>query len=1232
MALPKFFTTTEQVIDLTQPELPLVKLMVANKTAFGGSSFKNHLVSEQIGGTSIISSVVGAENSVVYNTTTSIVPSMALLHNSHGNVVTPDFGAAITSSDQPFNFAGIALSTAPQSFGVWVKKNPTTSPSSRSYFDLAYMDDYQKVVLFGGVNSSLKLNDTWEWNGLEWLERETEDSPSARKEFAIVGATFSNVNSIFLFGGLNASNSSVDDTWKYTGTNWVQLSPATSPSARSIHAMAFDRNNEKIVMFGGYSDGYFHFDTWEYDGTTWAQVFPVNNPAGRAGHCMAYDSVRNKIVLFGGSTGSLNFFGDTWEYDGVNWVEVKIPGVLPPPRSEARLVFDESEKAVILFGGIAETGFELSDMWKYDGVAWIEITSTGPQPRASFGMTYDSSRDRIVLFGGIDHADREYGDTWEIVRQQHPVTVQTTGDGYVYYDASNGRPTPVVGDFLGPSSAYGTVTPIYDGYSPVFGIAIEGPVINPNDAPNPLLQTVNGFTVGMIKMRIRPFYGFIPPTSPTITNFYPSAAVVGSTVTIDGTVFVGTTEVVVDGYNASFSVISNNQLTFVVPAGAQQGAITVVNSQGNSTSLTDFSTLPKIISVGPSSGAEGDAVTITGYTLNYATSITFNGVNQPSFTVVSDSEITTTIPAGGTSGVIEITITYPSTDQYTATYDNFGVVEPPVITNIAPITGPVGSAAFTLLNGGINDSVTTITVDSTTGFLATGTLYIDAEQISYTGVTATTFTGCTRGINGTIAASHTDDAPVNSGNVNPAGYVSILGSGFLTAGSAADGYGVVQFVPVTTGSTLTARRIIFNNTTISVVVPNPGIPQPSKNYYIRITTNGGIATSSQEFTIIPIPKFLDAPGPTFLSQTDDAYGTAGDVVRIFGDYGFTGLSRVLFDGYSSPSIKFINDGYITAVVPTVSSVEDVTGPISVTSTGGTKSTADTPTTNPVNFTILQTPAITSISPTSGKTGDTVTILGTNLLAVSSVKFDGMSSTAVFSIVNSGKITVTVPAESSGITQSPSTGVITIHKGSFDAYSAQSFQYYPPPTISNYLPEAVNGVNAGYGTVVSISGTNLNQGGVPTITVGGVTATISTSSSISTTFTVPSGANNGVTLTTAGGSAIISPFVILKPVTITSFYTDWPYDHHAATDWYPSIIDVYGTNFTSSMYVYVTCPSLGGASRVVTYTFFSSTQFRFTAANLGDFSGRSCNINVITYFPGGSYSTFTTGLFIFSVVP
>ncbi len=71
----------------------------------------------------------------------------------------------------------------------------------------------------------------------------------------------------------------------------------------------------------------------------------------------------------------------------------------------------------------------------------------------------------------------------------------------------------------------------------------------------------------------------------------------------------------------------------------------------------------------------------------------------------------------------------------------------------------------TTLNGDINDSVTTITLTSSTGFSAAGTVRIGDELITYTGKSSNDLTGCTRGTNSTTAASHSSGTAVREATV-----------------------------------------------------------------------------------------------------------------------------------------------------------------------------------------------------------------------------------------------------------------------------------------------------------------------------------------------------------------------------------------------------------------------------------------------------------------------------------
>jgi hypothetical protein len=84
-----------------------------------------------------------------------------------------------------------------------------------------------------------------------------------------------------------------------------------------------------------------------------------------------------------------------------------------------------------------------------------------------------------------------------------------------------------------------------------------------------------------------------------------------------------------------------------------------------------------------------------------------------------------------------------------------------------------------------NTSTTPIQVASTAGFLSAGALIIDSELIMYTGKTATTFTGITRGAYGSTKASHTAGVYVAEAQPVPSSTTELVVS--LTATDTANG-------------------------------------------------------------------------------------------------------------------------------------------------------------------------------------------------------------------------------------------------------------------------------------------------------------------------------------------------------------------------------------------------------------------------------------------------------------
>ena len=175
------------------------------------------------------------------------------------------------------------------------------------------------IVLFGGYSgnpANLYLNDTWEFNGTNWQQVNTPQSPSGRNHHAMVYDSQRRV--VVLFGGRSAADPQLDDTWEYNGATWTQVSPAQSPGGRESHAMAYDGERHMTVLFGGTANGSDPLgDTWEYDGSNWIPASTVFHPSARFAFPMVYDSSRDKILLYGGGYGDGRFtiLGETWEFD-----------------------------------------------------------------------------------------------------------------------------------------------------------------------------------------------------------------------------------------------------------------------------------------------------------------------------------------------------------------------------------------------------------------------------------------------------------------------------------------------------------------------------------------------------------------------------------------------------------------------------------------------------------------------------------------------------------------------------------------------------------------------------------------------------------------------------------------------------------------------------------------------------------------------------------------------------
>jgi hypothetical protein len=467
-------------------------------------------------------------------------------------------------------------------------------------------------------------------------------------------------------------------------------------------------------------------------------------------------------------------------------------------------------------------------------------------------------------------------------------------------------------------------------------------------------------------------------TGPSITSFSPASGTPGIGVVIQGGNLLGATAVKLDGTSAAFTVNSGTQITFTVPANATSGALSVTTPAGTATSTTSFMVTPRITGFTPASGAAGASVVINGANFTGATGVAFNGT-AAAFTVNSATKITATVPSGATTG--KIGVTTPAGSAITSA--NFAVAAG--ITSFSPNSGAPG---------------TRVTI--------TGSAFTGATAAKFNGVAAA-FT-----VNSSTQITATVPATANTGPISvtsPGGTATSAAT--FTVAPRITGFtpasGKVGASVVVNGANFTGATAVAFNGTSAVFTVNSAIkitatvPVGATSGKIGVTTPAGSATSSANFSVAPT---VNSFGPVS--------GPPGTSVTITGA-SFTGATAVKFNGLAA-TFMVNSSTQITAAVP----VNATTGPISVTTPGGTATSA-------TSFTVA--PRITSFTPASGAPGTSVAINGANLTGVTAVKFNG--TTAVFTVNSPVKITATVPAGAAS-------GPITVTTPAGTATSASGF--------------------------------------------------------------------------------------------------------------------------------------------------------------------------------------------------
>ncbi len=632
--------------------------------------------------------------------------------------------------------------------------------------------------------------------------------------------------------------------------------------------------------------------------------------------------------------------------------------------------------------------------------------------------------------------------------------------------------------------------------------------------------------------------------APTVTSISPTSGAQGATLTINGTNFTNSASVTFSGVPtvsgiAIASFVNQGQITVVVPAGLTPTHIydiIVSTAGGNSaTSANDQFTLTSLASatltsISPPGGstAGSNTVTLTGTNLTGATSVTFGSTTTTTITSNTGTTLTVIAPPG--TGTVNVTVNTPQgnpvlTSAYTYTTG-------PVVTSISPTTCPTTGGQSVTINGfnlGTTLGATQVTVGGTPGIGTTATV----TSVSVTGTTVTFLCPALAGnsYHVVVTVANVSSPQTNADLLTYASTGPAITSIFPTTGPTVGGTSVtITGVNLSSPTSVTFGGVAASFTPISATQITAVSPAHAggASVEVQVTTSAGttVLTPSVDTFI-----YADFGAPTITSITPvtdaNACGTIIPVTITGTNFTVNGsLMSLTFGGvaaqFSVPSTTQIN-----AILPA-----HAAGAVNVVVTTNSGSLSFTAT-NAFTYTCSSAPTVSSVSPSSGAPGSTVTITGsgfTGVICPSGVTFGGVQATSC-TVSGDTSITAVVPTNlPSGttdvrVTNASGTSAINTATDSFtntQSGATVSYTLYAGFTLIGWVGQ--DGISA----QAALQGPNPPVGNPPTNNVSGVVTVIWRFDASTQTFkaffpgqNVP-GANDFTTLSKGTGYFIGTP--------------------------------------------------------------------------------------------------------------
>lgn len=486
---------------------------------------------------------------------------------------------------------------------------------------------------------------------------------------------------------------------------------------------------------------------------------------------------------------------------------------------------------------------------------------------------------------------------------------------------------------------------------------------------------------------------------------------------------------------------------------------------------------PSLTAVSPAIGstAGGTTVTLTGSNFVIGAAVDFGGTAATNVAVLSSTKITLTAPANSTAASVNVV-----------------VVNPDGQTSVAM---PLANPGFESGNAGWQANGTgSSTIINNSGEAHSG---LNFDQI------VSPAGGDHPYLSAILGAGNSVYMPVNAGDV-----ITFGGWAARLAGNGTVHW-VLQITDLNKANPVYSSTTNVNSGSWTYYQNTYTVPSTGRfaRFYCEVFGNSFAATANYDDAVFEYaPKstmFTYQLGPTisWMGPNSGPANTANQVT-ISGANFATGAS-VTFGGVKATGVKIVNSTTITAKTPASAAG---TANVVVTSAAGIASTPA------ISYTFNPPPSLSSVSPASGPLtgGASVVVSGTGFLPGAKVTIGGAPATNIST--TTGSISATTPPGSAG-----PVNVVVINTDGQSATATGAYSYEQPAPALAAITPASGSVKGG--TVVVLSGTNFLPN--PSVTFGGVAATVTSANPTAITVSAPANSSTGgvsVTVTNTDGQA------------------------------------------------------------------------------------------------------------------